>query len=46
MIKSKAVLLPPEIWEKIFDFCDSQTLINFQQVCGYWSQIVQVLKLV
>ena len=34
--------LPPEIWESILDFCDTQTLINFQNVCLEWKQIVQV----
>ncbi len=33
---------PPEIWENILDFCDAQTLINFQNVCLEWKEIVQV----
>ena len=37
-------LLPPEIWETILDFCDTQTLLSFQQTCFEWSQIVQVRK--
>jgi len=42
MMKSEDFELPPEIWEKILDFCDSQTLMSFQQVCNRWNEIVQV----
>ncbi len=35
--------LPPEIWEKILDFFETETIINFQRVCHEWRQIVQVM---
>ncbi len=39
-MKNSGPIFPLEIWEKIFDFLDSESLLSFQKVCTEWRNLI------